>query len=94
MRLKSPSFISAGVSNAQFIETLELLAESGSRFNGVLCGRATWQDGIAVYAQKGAAALDEWLETTCRENITRVDGALSAAQPWQAQFGVPVAASR
>jgi tagatose 1,6-diphosphate aldolase len=87
-------YLSAGVSNAQFIETLELLAESGSRFNGVLCGRATWQDGVAVYAQKGAAALDEWLETAGRENITRVNGALSTAQPWHAQFAIPAAASR
>jgi len=87
-------YLSAGVSNAQFIETLELLAESGSRFNGVLCGRATWQDGVAVYAQKGAAALDEWLETTGRENVTRVNATLETAQPWHAQFGVPVAASR
>lgn len=73
-------YLSAGVSNAQFIETLELLAESGSRFNGVLCGRATWQDGIAVYAQHGASGLDEWLQTTGQENITRVNNALMAAQ--------------
>jgi tagatose 1,6-diphosphate aldolase len=73
-------YLSAGVSNAQFIETLELLAESGSRFNGVLCGRATWQDGISVYAQRGAEALDEWLSTTGQENITRVNNALKTAQ--------------
>ena len=86
-------YLSAGVSNAVFVETLDLLAESGSRFNGVLCGRATWQDGVAVYAQKGAAALDDWLASTGRENITRVNAALSAAQPWHTQFGIPAAAS-
>jgi tagatose 1,6-diphosphate aldolase len=85
-------YLSAGVSNAQFIETLELLAESGSRFNGVLCGRATWQDAVAVYAQHGAAALDDWLATAGRDNITRVNAALDAAQPWHAQFAMPAPA--
>jgi tagatose-1,6-bisphosphate aldolase len=43
-------YLSAGVSNAEFSETLELAGESGVKFNGVLCGRATWKDGIPVYA--------------------------------------------
>lgn len=47
-------YLSAGVSNPVFIETLELAAESGTKFNGVLCGRATWKDGISVYAKHGA----------------------------------------
>src|ERR1700679_1065680 len=33
-------YLSAGVSNPVFIETLELAVESGTTFNGVLCGRA------------------------------------------------------
>jgi tagatose 1,6-diphosphate aldolase len=85
-------YLSAGVTNAEFIETLELIAQCGARFNGVLCGRATWQDGIAVYAQRGPEALDEWLHTTGRENIQRVNQALKAAQPWQAQDEIPVIA--
>src|SRR5271169_5975430 len=32
-------YLSAGVSNAEFSETLELAGESGVKFNGVLCGR-------------------------------------------------------
>src|SRR6266404_4625144 len=43
-------YLSAGVSNAEFSETLELAGESGVKFNGVLCGRATWKDGIPIYA--------------------------------------------
>jgi tagatose 1,6-diphosphate aldolase len=35
-------YLSAGVTNAEFVETLEFVAECGGRFNGVLCGRATW----------------------------------------------------
>ena len=49
-------YLSAGVSNAEFTESLELAAESGVKFSGVLCGRATWKDGIPVYAKEGAAA--------------------------------------
>jgi tagatose 1,6-diphosphate aldolase len=75
-------YLSAGVSNPVFIETLELAAESGVPFNGVLCGRATWKDGIAIYAQQGADAFRQWLETTGVENIQNVNKALEAASPW------------
>lgn len=80
-------YLSAGVSNPVFIETLELAAESGTKFNGVLCGRATWKDGIAIYAKQGADAFRQWLETTGVENINNVNNALKAASPWQEKFG-------
>ena len=44
-------YLSAGVSNAEFTEALELAAEAGTRFSGVLCGRATWKDGMYDYRQ-------------------------------------------
>lgn len=75
-------YLSAGVSNPVFIETLELAAESGTSFNGVLCGRATWKDGIAIYAKHGAKAFEEWLNTTGVENINNVNRALKAAHSW------------
>jgi tagatose 1,6-diphosphate aldolase len=75
-------YLSAGVSNPVFIETLELAAESGVAFNGVLCGRATWKDGIKVYAVDGPDAFRQWLETTGVENIQNVNKALEAATPW------------
>jgi len=75
-------YLSAGVSNPVFIETLELAGESGVAFNGVLCGRATWKDGMAVYAKHGADAFRKWLETTGVENIQNVNKALEAASPW------------
>lgn len=78
-------YLSAGVSNPVFIETLELAAESGTKFNGVLCGRATWKDGIAVYAKQGAKAFEEWLNTTGTENISNVNKALKAATPLSAK---------
>jgi tagatose 1,6-diphosphate aldolase len=80
-------YLSAGVSNPVFIETLELAAESGTKFNGVLCGRATWKDGIPIYAKQGAAAFKEWLETVGVENISNVNKALEAASPWYLKYG-------
>jgi len=81
-------YLSAGVTNPVFIETLELCAESGTKFNGVLCGRATWKDGILIYAKHGAAAFREWLETVGTENIMNVNNALKGASPWYLKYGV------
>lgn len=80
-------YLSAGVTNPVFIETLELSGESGTKFNGVLCGRATWYDGIAIYAKQGAKAFEDWLNTTGVENIQNVNKALAAATPWYEKFG-------
>jgi tagatose 1,6-diphosphate aldolase len=80
-------YLSAGVSNPVFIETLELAGESGTKFNGVLCGRATWKEGINVYAQKGAQAFEDWLNDEGVKNIENVNTALKAASPWPLKFG-------
>ncbi|GAA3761158.1 tagatose 1,6-diphosphate aldolase [Terriglobus aquaticus] len=80
-------YLSAGVSNPVFIETLELAAESGTKFNGVLCGRATWKDGIDIYAKQGETPFRAWLETKGVENIQNVNKALEAATPWYTKFG-------
>ena len=80
-------YLSAGVSNAEFTESLALATESGVRYSGVLCGRATWKDGIPVYGKEGAAAFRKWLETKGVENIKNVNAALSGAQPWFSFYG-------
>ena len=80
-------YLSAGVSNPVFIETLELAGESGAKFNGVLCGRATWKDGVAVYGKEGPKAFEDWLNTTGVENIQNVNKALEAASPWYLKLG-------
>jgi tagatose 1,6-diphosphate aldolase len=81
-------YLSAGVTDDVFRETLELAAEAGTPFSGVLCGRATWQDGIAVYGQKGAAALEEWLEDRGVKNITALNQVLATgAKPWWTLYG-------
>jgi tagatose 1,6-diphosphate aldolase len=81
-------YLSAGVSNAEFSETLELAGESGVKFNGVLCGRATWKDGIPIYAKQGAAAFRKWLETEGVKNINNVNSKLKAATSWYSIYGV------
>ena len=80
-------FLSAGVSNSEFTESLELAAESGVRFSGVLCGRATWKDGIPVYAKQGADAFRKWLESEGVKNINNVNARLTAAHPWFEFYG-------
>ena len=80
-------YLSAGVSNAEFSENLEMAAESGVKFNGVLCGRATWKDGIPVYAKQGGAAFRKWLETEGVKNISNVNDRLKAATPWREIYG-------
>jgi len=81
-------YLSAGVSNPEFIEDLEYAAEAGVKFNGVLCGRATWKDGIPIYAQQGGKAFEAWLKDEGVKNINNVNDALKAATPWYSIYGV------
>jgi tagatose 1,6-diphosphate aldolase len=80
-------YLSAGVSNAEFTETLELAADAGTRFSGVLCGRATWKDGIAIYGTQGAEPFKSWLLDQGVKNINNVNDRLEAAHPWFAFYG-------
>jgi tagatose 1,6-diphosphate aldolase len=81
-------YLSAGVSNAEFNEGLALAAEAGVKFNGVLCGRATWKDGIPVYAKQGAKAFEQWLQGEGVKNIANVNASLKAATSWFAKYEV------
>ncbi len=80
-------YLSAGVSNAEFTESLELAAEAGTRFSGVLCGRATWKEGIPVFGKQGGAAFRKWLEDEGVKNITNVNERLKPARPWFEFYG-------
>jgi tagatose 1,6-diphosphate aldolase len=86
-------YLSAGVSNDVFNESLELAAESGTNFSGVLCGRATWKEGIPVYAKQGAKALEDWLNDQGVKNIKNVNERLKAAKPWFSFYGASSAAA-
>ncbi len=67
---------------------LELAAEAGVKYSGVLCGRATWQDAIAVYANEGVAALEGWLADRGLQNIQALNNVLAqGAVPWWDVYG-------
>jgi tagatose 1,6-diphosphate aldolase len=85
-------YLSAGVGNAQFVESLNMAAEAGTDYSGVLCGRATWKDGIPVYAKQGAQALEDWLQVEGVKNINAVNEAIKTAKPWQTKYGIAVGA--
>jgi tagatose 1,6-diphosphate aldolase len=80
-------YLSAGVSNAEFTEALELAAEAGTRFSGVLCGRATWKEGIPVFGKQGGDAFRKWLEDQGVTNIKNVNERLKPARPWFEFYG-------
>ena len=84
-------YLSAGVSNAEFTESLELAADAGTRFSGVLCGRATWKDGIPIYAKQGADAFRKWLQGEGVKNINNVNAHLKPAHPWFEFYGAKTA---
>lgn len=81
-------YLSAGVGNDVFVETLELAAESGANYSGVLCGRATWQEGVPVFGRDGLEALTTWLQDEGVRNINAVNDAVAkGAKPWWTVYG-------
>jgi tagatose 1,6-diphosphate aldolase len=90
MAAKPFIYLSAGVSIAQFTESLAIAGEAGADFSGVLCGRATWKDGIPVYARQGLKGLEEWLQRDGVRNIQAVNAGLQAACPWYVKLGISV----
>jgi tagatose 1,6-diphosphate aldolase len=86
-------YLSAGVSNDVFNESLELAAEAGTNFSGVLCGRATWKDGMPIYAKQGLKALEDWLSSEGVQNIENVNRRLVAAKPWFGFYGATSASA-
>ncbi len=85
-------YLSAGVGNAAFIESLAMASEAGTDYNGVLCGRATWKEGIPVYAKQGAKALEDWLSGDGVKNINAVNEAIKTATPWTKKIGAATTA--
>jgi len=81
-------YLSAGVGNKQFVESLNMAKDAGTDFSGVLCGRATWKDGMPIYATKGVHALEDFLSTEGVKNINAVNEALKGATPWAKKLGI------
>ena len=65
-------YLSGGVTNEQFIDTLHFAKDAGSTFNGCLCGRAIWKDGVRPFAEEGEESYINWLETTGIKNLENV----------------------
>jgi tagatose 1,6-diphosphate aldolase len=81
-------YLSAGVTNEVFRETLVLAAEADVPFVGVLCGRATWQEGVVTYGTGGASALRTWLQDGGVQNIQAINEVLAThARPWWDVYG-------
>ncbi len=77
-------FLSAGVTADMFQETLRFAKKGGSTFNGVLCGRATWADGVEVFVTEGEKAAREWMRTKGKKNVEELNEVLQkTAVPWQ-----------
>lgn len=76
-------FLSAGVSANLFQETLTFAARVQSTFNGVLCGRATWANGVEPFVKKGDIAAKQWLTTDGHQNISQLNKVLqTTATSW------------
>ena len=82
-------YLSAGVANAQFVESLRMASDAKTDYSGVLCGRATWKDGVPIYAKMGLHALEDWLQSDGVKNINSVNAAVESARPWHAKLGIP-----
>jgi tagatose 1,6-diphosphate aldolase len=79
-------FLSAGVSNRAFSEALALACEAGVQYCGVLCGRATWKDGVGVFVRGGENALRGWLQTEGVQNIKSINANVECATPWSEKY--------
>ncbi len=83
-------YLSEGVSNAAFQFGLQLAAEAGAKFSGVLCGRSTWKDGVEIFVKQGSHALQDWLGREGVRNIENVNKCLGSATPWFDAKGLAV----
>ena len=81
-------YLSEGVSNATFQFGLQLAAEAGAKFSGVLCGRATWKDGVEIFVSQGSHALQDWLGREGVRNIENLNRVLGSATPWFDAIGL------
>ena len=80
-------YLSAGVTNEVFTESLEWASEAGVNYSGVLCGRATWQNAIPIFCDHGAAAMEDWLGDQGVANIGKINNCLDGATPWYRFYG-------
>lgn len=67
-----------------YSRNFKICSEAGAKFNGVLCGRATWSGAVQVYIEQGEDAAREWLRTTGFKNIDDLNKVLKdTATSWK-----------
>lgn len=77
-------FLSGGVDMELFKESLRLAKKANAKFNGVLCGRATWKDSVKPYSEFGIKECVDFLNTECRDNICGLNEVLEeTATSWK-----------
>jgi tagatose 1,6-diphosphate aldolase len=81
------AFLSAAVDNPEFLESNRMAVVSGVVYNGVLCGRATWKEGIGIYAKEGEQGLRTWLRQEGVKRINALNAILKYAIPWYVNYG-------
>ena len=77
-------FLSAGVSAQAFRDELHLAKDADAKFNGVLCGRATWKGAIEPFAKDGEEAGKKWMNDQGKKNIEELNEVLAeTATSWK-----------
>lgn len=80
--------LSAGVPADLFRKELIFAGKHGAKYSGILGGRATWRDGVAIYGQQGEQALIDWLDQQGKENVDELNNILKEyAVPWYEIYG-------
>lgn len=80
-------FLSAGVSAELFRDTLHFAKEANAKFNGVLCGRATWANGVESFVKNGKGEATKWLQTQGKKNLDELNEVLKAtASSWKSKL--------
>ncbi|MCU5746315.1 tagatose 1,6-diphosphate aldolase [Staphylococcus sp. SQ8-PEA] len=62
-------YLSGGMSADLFQQTLKFAKQAGSKFNGVLCGRATWKGATEAFVNDGSLSAREWIEQQGLSNL-------------------------
>lgn len=62
-------YLSGGVTAQLFMDSLQFAADNGARFNGILCGRATWKGATNALVDAGEEAAKAWLESEGLDNL-------------------------
>ena len=72
-------YLSAGVSNAQFIESLNMAAEAARIIPACSAAARPGKKASRFIAKQGMQALEDWLSTEGVKNINAVNAAIESA---------------